>query len=139
MSIIYNARVGLIRIGKGIPFVVCGLVLISYCEATYALYNENYFFQYDYVYLYKPISFAIARYYEYDWVSVLLMFVLGIGLETCIYNKCATLYLALHLIFKHYIENYELYPEYIYIICIINIALCGFFCYKGIKILTSRK
>lgn len=31
----------LIRVGKVLPFVVCGLVLISYCENVFALYSNN--------------------------------------------------------------------------------------------------
>lgn len=35
------------------------------------------------------------------------------------------------------IPTIELYEEYIYAICLVNICICGLLVYKGIKILTT--
>lgn len=125
----------LIRLGKALPFILCSVVFISYIESAFALYMEDYLEYNGYLTLNTPISFKLASIFEYDMLTIFAATILSISIETCVWNRLSLAYLAIHLLSRRYIEAQELYPEYIYIICIINIALCGFFCYKGVKIL----
>lgn len=122
----------LIRVGKVLPFVVCCLVLISYCENVFALYNNNILYYNGYYVLSKPISNAIGNVFEYNIQTLFVLTLISIAIRTCIYNKLACFYLGINLLEKSYFD-FELEPTYIYTICIINIAICGFLCYKGIK------
>ena len=133
MTIANKARRILINIGKTLPFIVCFIVMLSYIEATIAIYRTNYLLFHDYVTLDKPISQLIGCYFEYDWVHVFVLTIISFAVETCKWNKISVLYLALHLAFKHYISQFELEPTTIYIICIINIVIISFLCYKGVK------
>lgn len=131
-SFINNTRRTLIQIGKILPFVVCGIVLISYVEDVYALFRNNYIEYYDGVYLNKPISWFVGNYFTYDIIMLFVLVVLSIAIETCVYNKLACAYLGFNLLEKSYLD-FELEPTTIYIICIINIVITSFLCYKGIK------
>ena len=133
MTIANKARRILINIGKTLPFIVCFIVMLSYIEATIAIYRTNYLLFHDYVTLDKPISQLIGCYFEYDWVHVFVLTIISFSVETCKWNKISVLYLALHLAFKHYISQFELEPTTIYIICIINIAISGYLTLQGIK------
>lgn len=134
MNIIYNARISLIRIGKVLPFIVCLVASISYFESCWALCTEDYILYDSYVILNKPISFFIGRYFEYNLQMLVVLFVISVAIETCIYNKLACLYLGVNLLEKSYFD-FELEQTTIYIICIINIAVSFYLTYKGIKIL----
>lgn len=131
-SFINNTRRTLIKIGKILPFVVCGIVLISYAEDIYALFYNNYIEYYDGVYLNKPISWFIGNYFTYDIIMLFVLVVLSIAISTCVYNKLACAYLGFNLLEKSYLD-FELEPTTIYIICIINIVITSFLCYKGVK------
>lgn len=133
-SFITKARYGLIRIGKVLPFVVCGIVCISYVEDIYALLYNNFIEFADGVYLDKSLSWFIGNYFTYDIVMLFVLIVLSIAIETCIYNKLACLYLGINLFEKSYFD-FELYPTAIYFICTLNIIVAGYLTYKGIKIL----
>lgn len=135
---ITKTRVTLIEIGKVAPFIVCFVVFISYTEDIFALSFHRYVQFSDGTYLNKPVSWFIGNYFKYDIVSLLVLVVLSFAVQTCVYNKLACLYLGINLAEKSYFD-FELYPEYIYAICIVNIALCSFFCYKGLRILTSLR
>lgn len=137
MNIANNARRLLINLGKALPFIVCFLVFLSYMEGTCAVLTENYIYFRDYVLPNKPISFAIGEYFEYDIMSVLVMFIISVAVETCVWNKLAVLYLALHLVLKSYLD-FELEPYAIYAISISQILISGFFVYKGVRILLSN-
>ena len=132
MNIIHRARVTLIRIGKVLPFFVCLLILVSYAEGVYATLTERFVHYGDTYTLYKPISQLIGCYFEYDWMSVLVLTILAFALETCRWNKLAVLYLALHLLFKQWVTNYEFLPAHIIGLCLINITTCTILCYKGL-------
>ena len=127
-------RKALIRLGKFIPFVLCFIVCVSYIEDVYALYTNSYIKFADGVYLYKPISWVIGNRLEYNISHLVLLCVLSISIQTCVYNKLACLYLGINLLEKHCFD-FELEPSTIYIICLANIVVCTYLCYKGIRLL----
>ena len=139
MDLIYKSRVLLIRFAKVFPFIICFLALISYTEDVYALIREDYM-QFDDGYiLYKPLSWNIAKLFVYDWYTIITATVLSFAFETCWYNKACVVYLCFNTWERDYFITIELHPEYIYAICIANILICSFFCYKGLRILTSSQ
>lgn len=132
ISVIRKARIFLIRIGKILPFVICGLVFISYAESIFATITQDYILYDDYALLRKPISFFIGQYFEYNLQMLFVLIVLSIAIETCVYNKLACAYLGFNLLEKSYLD-FELEPTTIYIICITNIAISGYLTWRGIK------
>ena len=134
MNFIYNARISLIRIGKVLPFIVCFIASISYFESCLALCTENYILYDSYVILNKPISFFIGQYFEYNLQMLVVLCVISVAIETCIYNKLACLYLGVNLLEKSYFD-FELDIWQIYIISILNLVISAYFTYKGIKIM----
>lgn len=135
---INRARRLLINFGKIIPFVLCFMVLISYAESLYALCTDNFMLYGDSAALYTPISFYIAKRFEYDWLTILATTILSISIETCYWNKLALFYLFVQLWEKTYFSTIELYPEYIYAIIAVNLLCSGFFVFKGITILFRK-
>lgn len=135
---INRARRLLINFGKMIPFVLCFIVLISYTESLYALCSDNVMLYGDSAVLYTPISFYIAKRFEYDWLTILATTILSISIETCYWNKLALFYLFVQLWEKTYFSTIELYPEYIYAIIAVNLLCSGFFVFKGITILFRK-
>ena len=133
MNIIYNARISLIRIGKVLPFIVCLVASISYFESCLALCTENYILYDSYVILNKPISFFIGQYFEYNLQMLVVLCVISVAIETCIYNKLACLYLGVNLLEKSYFD-FELDIWQIYVISILNLIISAYFTYKGITI-----
>lgn len=123
----------LIKFGKILPFMLCFVVLIAYLESFIALCTDNFLLYEEYITLNTPISFWIASKFKYDVLTIFAATILSISVETCVWNKLSLCYLTLHYLSIQYIEKQELYPEYIYAICITNIIICGFFCYKGVK------
>lgn len=136
ISLVRRTRVFLIRIGKVLPFIICGLVMISYIESVIATATQDYILYDDYAILRKPLSFLIGQYFEYNIQMLFVLVVLSIAIETCVYNKISCAYLGINLIEKSYFD-FELEPTTIYIICIINIAISGYLTLKGIKRLFS--
>lgn len=133
MNIANQARKTLIRMGKILPFLVCGIVLISYIETIYALIFNN-IIEYDDSYrLYKPISFWIASLFEYDVLVVLLLLIISISIQACVWNFLATFYLSVNLGFRAYIANMELTEISIYIFSIVNVIITSIIVIKGIK------
>ena len=135
---INRARRLLINFGKMIPFVLCFIVLISYTESLYALCSDNVMLYGDSAVLYTPISFYIAKRFEYDWLTILATTILSISIETCYWNKLALFYLFIQLWEKTYFSTIELYPEYIYAIIAVNLLCSGLFVFKGITILFRK-
>lgn len=125
-------RVLLIQLGKAIPFILCFIVCASYIENAYSLRTYNFIEFSDGVYLNKPISWFIGSYFEYNLPHLFVVVILSIALETCIYNKLACAYLGFNLLEKSYLD-FELEPTTIYVICITNIVITSFLCYKGVK------
>ena len=139
MNLVYNSRIGLIRVAKVFPFVLCFIVLISLLETLFALALSDFVVFDGGIIPNTPFAWFVAEKYEIGIYSVLLAIFLSIAFETCIWNKASEVYLLIYLKQQVYFPTIELYPEYIYLICIINIALCSFFCYKGLRILTSSR
>lgn len=129
----------LIRVGKILPFIVCLLILLQYAETAFALLLSDFLVYDDMVIPNTPISFFIGRYFEYNLQMFVVLCIISIAIETCLANKACCVYLGVNLYEKSYFANVELYTEYIYVICIANILICGFFCYKGIRILTNSQ
>ena len=137
MSLIHSTRVLLIRVAKILPFVVCFILFLSYAEDLFALCINDFVVWGEYVILNKPISWTIIDVFEYNWNTVIILAILSISVETCVYNKLACLYLGVNLIEKSYFD-FELEPWIIIVICIINILISLFFVYKGISILCRK-
>lgn len=134
----YKTRKLLIELGKQLPFIVCGVVLISYTENLYSLLMSNFVIYDDYYVLYKPISWCIGYYFEYNMVSLMILLIVSFAIRTCIWNKLSIAYLAVQLYEKSFFAAHEYNVSIYYIVTIVNIALCLLFCCKGIKILTTR-
>lgn len=133
-TFITKTRITLIHIGKVLPFIVCFIVFLSYAEDVYALSFGNYMEFSDGAYLKKPLSWFIGEYFKYDIITLSVLIILSIAIETCVYNKLACGYLGINLAEKSYFD-FELEPTTIYIICIVNILVAGYLTFKGIKIL----
>ena len=127
------ARRLLINLGKLIPFLLCMIVMIVYIECLYSLIIYDYLLYGDFVVLNTPISFAIASYFEYDYLIVAITLIISLAIEACKWNRLSILYLALHLLFKRWVERVELEPHIIYILCFANIIICSYLIYKGLK------
>jgi hypothetical protein len=133
MNIINKSRVLLIRFAKILPFILCGIVLISYLETIYSLIANMVVIWDIYLIPYKPISWAIANVVEYGWNTIIIISILSIATETCIWNKLSIAYLCVNLYEKDFFANIELYEETIIAICLINIIISSLLIYKGTK------
>ena len=134
MNFVYKSRIGLIRFAKVFPFLLCFVVLISLSETLFALALSNFVVFDGGITPNTPFAWLIAEKYEIGIYSVLLAIFLSVSFETCVWNKVSEIYLLVYLRQQTYFPTIELYPEYIYAICIANILICGFFCFKGINI-----
>jgi len=139
MNLVYKSRIGLIRFAKVFPFILCFITLVSLSETIFALILRDFVMFDGCITPNTPIAWFIASKYEFEIYSVFAAIFLSIALETCVWNKASEIYLLVFLKQQTYFPTIELYPEYIYAICIANIALCGFFCYKGVKISLTHK
>lgn len=139
MNLVYKARVGLIRFAKVFPFLLCFIVLVSLSETLFALLVSDFVLLDGSLTPNTPIAWFIASKYEFGVYSVLAAIFLSVTFETCVWNKTSEIYLLVFLKQQTYFPTIELYPEYIYIICIINILICVFFCYKGIRLLINSQ
>lgn len=134
---IHRARVFLIELGKMLPFIVCGIICISYMECVYALFMEK-FVVYDGSFvLYKPISWALGSAFEYNLITVTLMAIISVAVQTCLWNKLGVFYTLVQLGEKSYFD-FELEITTIYIICLANIIVAGYLTYKGLHILINK-
>lgn len=133
MSFVGSARRTLVNIGKILPFAICFIVLISYAESIYAMASENYIDYEDYVSLNKPISVFIGSILEYDWITVTVLAILSVSLETCVWNKAAVIYLLANILFKKYIEDVEISVVDVYVFSVLNMTICGILITKGLK------
>lgn len=128
----------LIHVGKMLPFVLCSIVFVSCLEIAFAAATSNYLLYDGVVILNTPISFFIGRYFEYDLLVCVISLITSIAIQACKWNLWATFYLFFHLLEKFYFD-FELEPTTIYIICLANLIVSGYFTYKGIKILLTHK
>ncbi len=137
-SFVTRTRITLIQLGKVIPFVICFVVLVSYCENVYALLSNNYIEFMDGVYLNKPISWFIGEYFTINYPVLFLVVVLSFSIETCIYNKLACCYLFVNLYEKSFFVYHEYCNEVYCVVSITNIIVCVYLCAKGIETLTKK-
>ena len=128
----------LIQTGKVLPFVVCFLVGFNYAESLFALINKDFLLYDSVIIINTPISFFIGSYFEYNLQMFVVLCIISIAIETCLYNKLACGYLGINLWEKSYLD-FELEPTYIYIICLANILVAGYLTLKGITILTRKQ
>ena len=138
MNIVYKARVLLINIGKILPFVLCGVIVISYTETMIALITQDFVEWNGYIITNNKISWFLGKYFEYDFVTLVALIILSTSVQTCIFNKLACGYLGINLLEKSYLD-FELEPTYIYLICLANIIVAGYLTIKGISILTRKQ
>ena len=134
MNVVHQSRILLIRFAKVFPFILCFLVTISFSETLFAMLIESYANLDGCVIPNKPISWFIARQYEYGIYSVIFALALSIAFETCIWNKLSIAYLTFALFEKSYFD-FEMDVWLIYVICLANILVAGYLTYKGIRIL----
>ena len=133
MSVAIKARKHLIQIGKLLPFALCFVVMLGYIESAYATLSNN-IVLYDCCFtIEKPISQLIGCYFEYDWMTIIVLTILAFATETCVWNKLSVLYLALHLLFKQWASTMEFLPMHIVGLCLINIIICAILTYNGLK------
>lgn len=135
-NLTHRFRILLIQIGKVLPFVVCGLIMISYAETAFSLATSDFVVWDGYLIPNKHFSWLVGDYIEYNLQSLVVLVIISIATETCIYNRLACGYLGVNLWEKHFLD-FELEPTYVYIICIANIIIASYLTYKGIKILVS--
>lgn len=135
---IHSFRVLLIRLGKISPFLITFLVFISYVESLLALMTNSLAEYNGEVVLYKPLSWAIASYFEYDMYVVAFLTILAIAIETCIWNKLALLYLFIQLIEKGLLTHVMLDLWVYYIIVITNALISLVLTLEGIRNVNSR-
>ena len=138
MNLVYRARIGLIRFAKVFPFLLCFIVLLSLSETLFALILSDFVVFNEGITPNTPIAWFIASKYEFGTYSILAAIFLSVAFETCVWNKASEIYLLVFLKQQTYFPTIELYPKYIYAICIVNMLICGFFCYMGLKILLSK-
>lgn len=134
MNLVHKSRIGLIRFAKVFPFLLCFIVLVSLSETLFALAVSDFVIFDGGITPNTPIAWFIASKYEFEIYSVLAAIFLSIAFETCVWNKASEIYLLVFIKQQTYFPTIEMYTEYIYAICIANILICGFFCYKGVKI-----
>jgi hypothetical protein len=129
----------LIQIGKTLPFVICFLVCLNYAESTFALIAEDYLDWNGIIIPNTRISFFIGQYFEYNIQMLVVLVIISIAIQTCVYNKIACFYLGANLHEKSWFSEHEYENEVYYIISIANIIICTFLCYKGIKIILRKQ
>lgn len=130
---IHKARIFLIRLGKILPFVVCFIVMLSYIESTFSLCVSDLITWNGVVIPDTTFSFLVGYYFEYNLQMLVVLVILSIAIQTCVYNKMACGYLGVNLIEKSYFD-FELEPTTIYIICFANVIVAGYLTWKGISI-----
>lgn len=129
------SRRWLIYLGKMLPFLFCAIVFVSYTETLFNVVLSHYYSYGEYIIVNKDISRFIASYIEYDWSSVIVLAIISIAIETCYWNKLAVVYLALQLLEKTIIYDYEFTPMYACVIALANMMVSGYLVYRGIKVL----
>lgn len=133
-GLIYSARVMLIRVGKVLPFLMCLAVAISYAESSISTASGWLVVWNGSVIPFKPISWPIGRYIEYNAMFVVVLAIISISIEACIYNKMACIYLAVNLIEKHLFQCIIIDEFLIYPISALNVAVAIYIVAKGIFI-----
>lgn len=139
MNLVYKSRVGLIRFAKVFPFLLCFIVLISLSETLFALALSDFVGFDGGIIPNTPFAWFVGEKYEIGIYSVSLAIFLSVAFETCIWNKASEVYLLIYLKQQVYFPTIELYPEYIYAICIVNIIVAVYLTLRGINIIMLKK
>lgn len=134
MNYIHRTRIFLIRFAKVFPFILASIVCLSYMESIFALHYERYTLLDGFFVLDKPISHFIGNIFVYEWYTTVAAATLSVAFETCWHNKACIVYLCINAWERDYFLSFELEPNYIYTICIINIAITSYLVFKGAKI-----
>jgi hypothetical protein len=111
--------------------------MLSYSETAFNLATNDLFSWCGIVIPSKPISWFISGYFEYNLQMLVVLCIISIAIETCIYNKLACGYLGINLAEKSYFD-FELEPTAIYVICLANILVAGYLTLKGLRILIKQ-
>ena len=128
----------LIRIGKVLPFVICFLALVNYTETLFALLTGDYLDWNGVVIPNTRFSFLVGNYFEYNIQMLVVLCITSIAIQTCVFNKLSCLYLGLNLYEKSWFVTHEYDNEIYYVVCVTNIVLCAFLCYKGFRIISKH-
>ena len=137
MSYANSARRLLINSGKLLPFALCFILSVSYSETLVAVVTENFLEYEGYIVLNTPISFSIAKVFRYDWLIMVLVFVISFAIEACKWNMYASIYLAVHLLEKHYF-SFEMEMGSIAVVAGLNFIISAYFVYKGCCIFIKK-
>jgi len=137
MILANSARRLLINSGKVLPFALCFILSVSYTETLVAVVTEDFLEYEGYVVLNTPISFRIAKVFRYDWLIMILVFVISIAIEACKWNVYASMYLAVHLFERHYF-SFEMEMDSIALVAGLNLIVSAFFVYKGCRIFIKK-
>ena len=129
----------LIRIGKTMPFLLCFLVFINYSETLIAMATSDYLAYDGMVIPNTRISFLVGKYFEYGLSMLIVLIVVSIAVDTCIWNKVTCAYLGANLYEKSFFETNVYDNEVYYAVCAINIILASYLTLKGIRILINNK
>lgn len=136
MNVVLRTRYALVRIGKALPFLICFLALVSYTETLFALATSDFVSWGGYVIPNTPISWLVGDYFEYNVQTLVVVVVISIAIETCIWNKLACAYLGVNLWEKAYFASVDIYIEYVYMVAVANIIVSALLVYKGVKLVT---
>ena len=132
-KVVYSARKALINLGKLFPFLLCVVVGLQYVEMLFSSILSHFCIYGGVVMPYMPLSSIVARFYEYDFISVVFTLILAYAIETCKWNKMAIAYLLFNLLEKQYLTM-PLYIDEICIICVANLMAIFYLLWKGINI-----
>ena len=135
MSVSNKSLSLLVRTARVAPFAICAIVCIAYIESVYSLYTEYFIVcdNEDCILNHRISEFIACYVLRYDWVIDTILIMLSFGLKMCIWNKLCVSYLMINIWERYYLDRVELYPEQIYFICGINIAVCVFLIAMGIR------
>ena len=130
MNIANGARRVLVNGGKILPFVICFIVCISHYETFLSTICGWYVCYGNDILLSKPISYAIGSVFEYDILTLFMVLVISVAIETCYWNKIAILYLCINLWERQYFDM-ALDETTICTISFANVIVSAFLVYKG--------
>ena len=128
-----NARRLLINTGKVLPFTLCFVLLIHYTEVIIATITCSYVTYEEFIVIYTPISFKIAKLLRYDIIIVVFTLIVSLAIEACKWNLYSCMYLAVNLIERNYLV-FEVTLETILVISVLNVLISAFLVYKGCSI-----
>ena len=115
------------------------IVCTNYAESALALTFDDFLYYDDYVILNTRISLAIGNYFEYNLQMLVVLCIISVAIQTCIFNKLACGYLGINLYEKYFFTTHVYDNEIYYAVCIVNIIVATYLTFKGLKIITKTK